>query len=252
LLKLKMPGAGDLKMKQINSLIVAAAVSLSAVAGISSAAHAALLVDVWTYDINTPGTSTLADQNNPIQAIAPTYEFSYSGPLTWFNGNVQGSNTGAALLGPNDNPGQVTWISGSQSNFENNNLSVFGDSTISFFHISGSYTSGGPVIGSLTHDDGATLVIGGTTYVSSPNETFINPSGPFVVAAAPNPVGFDLYYVEGNGSPAALELSLNGGSLAGSVPEPSTWAMLILGFFGVGFMAYRRTSKNSKLALRLA
>ncbi|SHK60508.1 PEP-CTERM protein-sorting domain-containing protein [Bradyrhizobium lablabi] len=28
-----------------------------------------------------------------------------------------------------------------------------------------------------------------------------------------------------------------------SVPEPSTWAMMILGFAGVGFMAYRRKSK---------
>jgi hypothetical protein len=28
--------------------------------------------------------------------------------------------------------------------------------------------------------------------------------------------------------------------VASSVPEPSTWAMMILGFFGVGFMAYRR------------
>jgi hypothetical protein len=27
-----------------------------------------------------------------------------------------------------------------------------------------------------------------------------------------------------------------------AVPEPSTWAMMILGFFGVGFMAYRRKS----------
>jgi hypothetical protein len=25
-----------------------------------------------------------------------------------------------------------------------------------------------------------------------------------------------------------------------AVPEPSTWAMMILGFVGVGFMAYRR------------
>jgi hypothetical protein len=27
------------------------------------------------------------------------------------------------------------------------------------------------------------------------------------------------------------------------VPEPSTWAMLLLGFAGLGFMAYRRKSK---------
>jgi len=37
--------------------------------------------------------------------------------------------------------------------------------------------------------------------------------------------------------------------LTGAVPEPSTWAMLILGFFGVGFMAYRR--RNHSVSLRL-
>jgi hypothetical protein len=34
------------------------------------------------------------------------------------------------------------------------------------------------------------------------------------------------------------------------VPEPSTWAMMILGFAGVGFMAYRRN--NHGAALRVA
>jgi hypothetical protein len=32
------------------------------------------------------------------------------------------------------------------------------------------------------------------------------------------------------------------------VPEPSTWAMMILGFCGVGFMAYRRKSKPALMA----
>jgi hypothetical protein len=31
--------------------------------------------------------------------------------------------------------------------------------------------------------------------------------------------------------------------LLAAVPEPSTWAMLLLGFAGIGFMAYRRKSK---------
>jgi hypothetical protein len=30
--------------------------------------------------------------------------------------------------------------------------------------------------------------------------------------------------------------------VAPAVPEPSTWAMMILGFAGLGFMAYRRKS----------
>jgi CHRD domain/PEP-CTERM motif len=33
-----------------------------------------------------------------------------------------------------------------------------------------------------------------------------------------------------------------------AVPEPSTWAMMILGFAGVGFMAYRRKSKQALMA----
>ena len=38
-----------------------------------------------------------------------------------------------------------------------------------------------------------------------------------------------------------------GGNLAvvAAVPEPATWAMMLLGFAGVGFMAYRRRSGNT-------
>jgi len=35
-----------------------------------------------------------------------------------------------------------------------------------------------------------------------------------------------------------------------AVPEPSTWAMMILGFFGVGFIAYRRRDQTA--AFRIA
>jgi PEP-CTERM motif-containing protein len=34
-------------------------------------------------------------------------------------------------------------------------------------------------------------------------------------------------------------------SISSAVPEPSTWAMMILGFAGVGFVAYRRSRKNT-------
>jgi hypothetical protein len=38
-------------------------------------------------------------------------------------------------------------------------------------------------------------------------------------------------------------------NVAAAAPEPSTWAMMILGFMGVGFVAYRRKGRS---ALRLA
>ena len=33
-----------------------------------------------------------------------------------------------------------------------------------------------------------------------------------------------------------------------AVPEPSTWAMMLFGFTGIGFMAYRRKSKPALMA----
>ena len=34
--------------------------------------------------------------------------------------------------------------------------------------------------------------------------------------------------------------------IAPAVPEPSTWAMLLIGFAGLGFMAYRRKSRRAR------
>jgi PEP-CTERM motif len=37
-----------------------------------------------------------------------------------------------------------------------------------------------------------------------------------------------------------------------AVPEPSTWAMMVLGFAGLGFMAYRRKNRTGELNFRVA
>lgn len=43
-------------------------------------------------------------------------------------------------------------------------------------------------------------------------------------------------------------VTVGGVPVTGSVPEPSTWAMMILGFAGLGFTAYRRKSKPALMA----
>jgi hypothetical protein len=52
--------------------------------------------------------------------------------------------------------------------------------------------------------------------------------------------------------PSPESLNLKGDfaafSVAPAVPEPSTWAMMILGFCGLGFMAFRRKSKPATTA----
>jgi hypothetical protein len=38
-------------------------------------------------------------------------------------------------------------------------------------------------------------------------------------------------------------------STVAAVPDPSTWAMMLLGFAGVSFMAYRRSRRDQSLPL---
>jgi hypothetical protein len=59
----------------------------------------------------------------------------------------------------------------------------------------------------------------------------------------------EVFYADRAQVGAVLDLGLTGATVS-AVPEPSTWAMMILGFFGLGFVAYRR--KQSGTQFRLA
>jgi hypothetical protein len=81
-------------------------------------------------------------------------------------------------------------------------------------------------------------------------DPYINGTGTFTIAASLSNVDFftisDVKFYFGT-VPTEVD-GHPGGFPVGSIPEPSTWAMMILGFFGVGFVAYRR---KSQMSLRL-
>jgi hypothetical protein len=93
------------------------------------------------------------------------------------------------------------------------------------------FASGVGVISSLNPQDNNFLISGPSNYFY----IIPWPNGSMAIATQfMGPQGYFDYY---NGQFEASNLSIS------AVPEPSTWAMLILGFAGIGFMAYRRTSK---------
>ena len=44
------------------------------------------------------------------------------------------------------------------------------------------------------------------------------------------------------------DFSIPAVNVASDVPEPSTWAMMVLGFAGLGFAGYRRSRKTAVFA----
>jgi hypothetical protein len=51
--------------------------------------------------------------------------------------------------------------------------------------------------------------------------------------------------VFGPDAASVIQFDNIGVDVSSAVPEPSTWAMMILGFFGLGFMAYRRKNQTA-------
>jgi hypothetical protein len=146
--------------------------------------------------------------------------------------------------------------------------------------ISYSLTSTGTFPISETDPPGNAFVVGNNLSASPTSITFTpttsaysilsGPTGAFVFGAASIPVyggdGVGCGGTIGCGNPCldpggagsfgacsngTLDTATTASALiiaTAAVPEPSTWAMMILGFAGLGFMAYRRKSKPAMMA----
>lgn len=98
------------------------------------------------------------------------------------------------------------------------------------------------------------------TGYGGPNAFFTNINGTFLNGNAtgtglyttgivnfitPIPVGGQDYF--------SLEENIatqGGGITVGGVPEPSTWAMMLLGFAGLGFLSFRKSKRRSAILLQ--
>jgi hypothetical protein len=92
----------------------------------------------------------------------------------------------------------------------------------------------------VIHDDGLQMFIDGIGLVADkPDPTSPIPTAFTANAPAAGVYHFELSYGECCGGPAVLQLDLNSAPVTGT-PEPATWAMMLMGFFGLGAMVRAR------------
>ena len=112
--------------------------------------------------------------------------------------------------------------------------------------------STGSSVGTYTDPTGAFALAGFYLGAADNNPFKIGVGGTFIVPSGATALFFGLPDANGFNGASGFYAD-NSGSFTvqiSAVPEASTWAMMILGFCGGGFMAYRR--KTTKPAFRLA
>jgi hypothetical protein len=220
-------------MFKSKAFLIAAAIALA-----STAAQADIVI---TSGVNNQGTDNVL-LNPATNVTTVTGTVGANNLLVNFT-----SSSGSHLLSANPS-GQAT-VSGGTGNtaltqltFGLANNSTFANAV---FNINASHD------GSVTiHLDGINLTgtgqpIPGSTF-SQDFTVDANGSNFFSVRATNGQAISDISLTAFNGAvfQDVRQVRLGGGTIT-ATPEPSTWAMMILGFAGVGFMAYRRRANGT-------
>ena len=169
--------------------------------------------------------------NHPIVAA----DAAFSTGLINYDSNVGGYTIGGFLNNPTFTNQSANFISNGGAGAALNNVFIEITGTVGLLSGNNSFVVG--------HDDGLIMNInsfGSVLFQPGPTGFTNTPFNVFNPGAAGN-FAFVIDYTECCGPPAELLLQINNVTIGG-VPEPTTWAMLILGFFGIGWAVRRRAS----------
>jgi hypothetical protein len=208
-------------------------------------------MSVFRFLAKALGAAAIVAASNGI-ANATVYDFSYT---FVDNGQANGGDTsgdGKTVTGSFDGTGPITDI----TNITNISMSLNGTAMAGTFYawsynpppntpgFPGGFTLGTAVVSNnatandflFTNASSTSSSLGNYFYIIQP---WNNP-GPGSTTIATQLVNDGVSIDAYNGQYVAKNWTLTA-----AVPEPATWAMMIVGFFGIGFMAYGRTRNQS-------
>jgi hypothetical protein len=220
-------------MKQ--ALYLGAAAALAVMVGFSSGANAVV--------INNIDVTYVGDTSGPMPNVAQP------GASSTFGAQIQTGQPGS-----NANPIPLTnlgWDPFGSSDTTHQWWNIGLNNGYAIFNTTGSVLN---LIWGSPNDDNKLTFYNGATVLGSVM------TGDLTAAFSPpvgnnlNPGGYIFNFDPTQGDFTSLKFETGQTAFefafTAAIPEPSTWAMMILGFFGVGFMAYRR--KQNGPALRVA
>ena len=213
-----------MKFRVLTGLIVGLAFSTSA--------FSAPIVTNGSFENGLTGWNTATDGHETTPGIGITVITTGGSNSTGYNDNVPNLDGTHAAFFVDDNASESLWqfVSLAVGTTYTFNYSLFATA-------SGNNNAFGFTLFNSVSD---ILLSNDSSQTQVPVGVWTNYSYTFTATAADN--FLDFYFQ--SGATPAKDVLLDNVSIA-AVPEPSTWAMMILGFAGIGFMAYRRRNQNS-------
>ena len=203
---------------RLSTTLMTTAIVASALLAATAASANTIVGSIWE---NQPVAAGNAIPSN-VPTTTADVTFSAPGPLNFASGGLY--TIGEFLA----SGGGSTILTGA---------SHLGDTLMNtIFDFKGFVTVANGDVFTSGHDDGLTLIIGGTTVLSAPGPTsFAITSSTYTGPSATLP--FELVYGECCGAPANLSISL---PFVSPVPEPATLALLGASLTGLGLIRRRR------------
>jgi fibro-slime domain-containing protein len=196
--------------------------------------------------------STLGPDGLPVQSALGTFnDVNAAGELLWWTPHSSGATplvtAGTSFLYSNP----VTLPFNIPSNFFPNGPSGSNGGAVGYTSavLSASFVTpaGGNVTFTLGSDDDAWVFLNGQLVVDDGGVHAFAPAPTTISGLAAGTNTVEVFFADRHVTQSGLFFDADV-TLNATVPEPSTWAMMILGFAGIGFMAYRRKSKPALMA----